>query len=487
MKFVDKDLLAVQETRIRIEESVEASETLGLFEQEKLDQILSYMIEGLRPHLEELSRMAVLESGYGRWQDQYEKSRFLCDILTEKLSGMKCVGILKRNSDTETMEIGVPMGRIAAVCPAVNPVAAVINIVMLAVKTGNTLILVPDSRSVRTVVQTAEILNKAALQAGLPRGAISWIETPDPSGIKELFASDEISLLVVSGEPAVLEAAKSSGKPLICGGITPSPVFIERTADVKKAARDIVLSRSFDCGTSAASEQYLVVESVVAEEAKAELTKNGAWFMSEEEEKKLVKLLGIRYGQTDKECMGKTAFWLASKAGFSVPEETKVLISSQPYISGFNPYAKALLCPVLAFYIEEDWVHACEKCMKFLAEENCSNTLAIHSRDEEVIRQFALKKPVGRILINTPASLGAMGMTANLFPSMALGSASAGQGVTAGNLSPMDLIYIRTAACGVREFIPDNKKEMKKAVEHKDVPDSMKILKLIMEQLSEHS
>lgn len=487
MNFVDKDLFAVQEARIRMEEAKEAAKVLCLFDQEKLDQILSNMLKTVRLNLEELSRMAVLETGYGRWQDQYEKAWALCEGLENNLDDLKCVGILRKNTSEGTMEIGVPRGVIASVCPAVNPVMYVLNMLLLAVKTGNAVILVPHKRAVRTTIHTAEILQQAAQEAGFPEGAISWIQTPDPEGTKELFRSPIISLLVVTEVPDVLKQLKLADKPVICGGIAPSPVFIERTADVKKAAEDIVLSRSFDCGISAASEQYLVVDSQVAEEAKMELMRNGAWFMNEEEERKLIELLGIRYGNVDEECIGKSAYWLASKAGFSVLEDTRILVSSQPYISGFNPYAKALLCPVLAFYIEEDWVHACEKCMNLLVEESCGNTLAIHSQDEEIIRQFVLKKPVGRILINTPASLGAMGITANLFPSATLGSASAGQGMIADNLSPRDLIYIRKAAFGVREFELKTNKNRESDTESDETSDTLTLLKLIMEQLTERS
>ena len=147
---------------------------------------------------------------------------------------------------------------------------------------------------------------------------------------------------------------------------------------------------------------------------------HGAYFMTETEQKQLTAFLGLEKGTglPDKEFIGKTAAWLAQKAGFAVPEHTKVLVSEQSYITDFNPYAKGLLCPVLAFYIEEDWIHACEKCIELLVGESRGNTLTIHSQDPEVIRQFALKKPVGRVLINTPAVWGAMGVTTDLFPTV---------------------------------------------------------------------
>ncbi|MDO5408276.1 MAG: aldehyde dehydrogenase family protein [Eubacteriales bacterium] len=487
MKFIDKDLSAIQEARILMEEAKEVTTRLALMEQEKLDRILNEMMEAVQPHLEELSRMAVLENGYGCPRDQVEKSRMLLDGLKWQLKDMRCVGILQPEDGTGTMEVGVPAGVIAAICPAVNPVASVLNLVLLAVKTGNAIILMPHPRSLRTTIYTAELLAKAATAAGLPKGTIACIQTPAREAVRELMESEVTKLVVANGLPKELKQMAGSTKPILCAGIAPSPVFIERTADVKQAAADIVLSRSFDCGTTSASEQYLVVDQVIAEEVKRELEAQGAWFMSEEEQRKLIGLLGIRSGSVDEECTGKSAVWLAAKAGFAVPENTRVLVSSQPYISDFNPYAKALLCPVIAFYIEEDWIHACEKCMNLLVEESCGTTLVIHSRDEEVIRQFVLKKPVGRVLINTPAALGAMGVTADLFPSVTLGSASAGQGTMAGNLHPRDLIYIRKAARGVRTYVPTPDRRHYQQTGSEKKTDAEKILKMIMEQLVEHT
>jgi acyl-CoA reductase-like NAD-dependent aldehyde dehydrogenase len=150
--------------------------------------------------------------------------------------------------------------------------------------------------------------------------------------------------------------------------------------------------------------------------------------------------------------VGQSAQKIAKMAGFSVPDGTTVLISQQKYVSPNNPYSREKLCPVLAYYIEDDWMHACEKCIELLLSERHGHTLVIHSNDEEVIRQFALKKPVGRVLVNTPAVFGSMGATTNLFPAMTLGSGSAGKGITSDNVSPMNLIYIRKVGYGVRNI-----------------------------------
>lgn len=452
MRFMDKDLLSVQEARILAEQAGEAKKILSGIRQKKLDEILLAMLGAVEKHLEILSRMAVQETGYGIWQDQQRKSQFLCRQLSRKLTEMKCVGILRQDEQEQLVEIGVPLGAAAAICPVFSPVSMVVNTAALAVKSGNAVIFSPHPRAAKVTARTVEILAAAAEKAGFPKGGISCIQTVTREGTAELLRAAAISVVLDGGDPEPLETIYKSGKPLIYGGIAPSPVFIEKSADIRRAAADIVESRSFDCGICAGTEQYVVADREIAEKAKEELIRCGAYFMKPEEEEKLAELMGLLKGTIDPECLGKPASWLAVKAGFQIPEKTKVLVSQKSYISGYHPYVKGLLSPVLVFYIEDDWMHACEKCMKLLVQESHGNTLVIHSNDEQVIHQFMMKKPVGRVLINAPAAFGAMGAATNLFPAANLGSITAGMGITADNVSPMNLIYIRKAAYGVRDW-----------------------------------
>ena len=450
MNFVDKDLLSVQEARILMERAAQAKEALAAFPQEKLDRIAAAMLEAARERLSQLARLSAEETGYGNWRDKYIKDHFVCEALETRLAGRRFVGVLEEDPGAGIARIGVPLGVIVAPTPAFGPVAAVISAAVLAVKSGNAIVFSPHPRAERTTRTAVEILAQAAFAAGLPEGAMACPDTAAREGAAQMISHPAASLVLATGAPEMLEEARRSGKPVIFGGTGPSPVFIERTADVKQAAEDILCSRSFDCGTAAASEQYVVVDAAVAEQAERERNRLGAHFMSGEEEEMLTRLLCGVSGHIDPEYMGKTAIWLAKRAGFGVPEGTRVLVSRQKYVSDHNPYAEAMNCPVMVFYIEPDWTMACEKCMELLANGSRCHTLAIHSRDEAVIGQFAAKKPVGRILVNTPAVFGAMGATTNLFPAVHLGAASAGLGITADNVSPMNLVYLRSVAFGVR-------------------------------------
>ncbi|MEY8354200.1 aldehyde dehydrogenase family protein [Lachnospiraceae bacterium 54-53] len=491
MSFVDKDLLSIQEARILMESARDARNTMLTFPQEKLDLIVDALAVSAREMAEELAAMSAEETGYGRFQDKCVKNRFVCDCLPERLKGMKCVGILNEDTRLRTMDIGVPVGVLVALTPAVSPVSTAVYNVLTALKSGNPIVIAPHERAGKVTGRLLDRLAEEGRTHGLPEGAIGYLKTVTRAGALELIRHPAAAMVVNTGVPELCREAAESGKPYIYGGTGNGPVFIERTADVKQAVEDIIASRTFDYGIVSAAEQYMVVDSLIASEVKAEMLKNGAYFMNGEEEKKLIDLLCLENGKADTEIMGRPASELAKRAGFPVPEGTSVLVSEQKYISDRNPFARELLCPVLAYYIENDWLHACEKCMSLLVNESHGHTLVIHSRDEEVIRQFALKKPVGRVLVNTPATLGSMGATTNLFPAMTLGSITAGAGMTADNVSPMNFIYTRKVGYGVRgakEFLGSVDKAsggiMGTPETKENAPDAKELLKQILEALS---
>ncbi|MCM1990200.1 acetaldehyde dehydrogenase (acetylating) [Oceanirhabdus seepicola] len=451
MNIIDNDLLSMQEARILVENAREAQRKLATFSQEKLDEIVERMTEEIEKHLRELAKMSNEETEYGKWEDKYIKNHFVCEYLNNRLKGMNCVGIINEDKVNKTMDVGVPMGVIIAFCPSTSPVSTTIYKALIAIKSGNAIIFSPHPRAKNTICKTIDILIRAAEGVGLPEGALAYLHTVTPSGSSELMNHRDTSLIMNTGVPQMLDAAYKSGKPVIYGGNGNGPAFIERTADIEQAVKDIINSKNFDYGIVSAAEQSIVVDSCIVAEVKQELQKNGGYFMTEEEAEKLGTILFDKNGSLYLEMVGKSPQFLAKNAGFSVPQDVKVLISQQKFVSQKNPYSREKLCPVLAFYIEDDWMHACEKCIELLLSERHGHTLVIHSRDEDVIRQFALKKPVGRVLVNTPGTFGSMGATTNLFPSMTLGSGSAGHGMTSDNVSPMNLIYVRKVGYGVRK------------------------------------
>ena len=449
--IIDKDLLSIQEARILAENAKAAQKVLATYTQEQLDAIVDRMAEEINKYAKELAKMSAEETDYGVWQDKYIKNRFVCEYLRGKLKGLRCVGIIHRDEASKTMDVGVPIGVIASLCPATSPVSTTIYKVLIAVKAGDAIVVSPHPRAQKTIGRVLDIMIEAGEKCGLPTGAVSYLHAVAKAGTVELMNHKAVDLILIAGVPSMLEAASKAGKPVIYGGTGNGPVFVERTADIPQAVHDIVISKTFDNGVVTGGEQSVVVDGVIADEVKRELQKAGAYFMTEEEAGRLGKVLFPEGSNTDPEMAGKSAKYLARRARIQVPDNTVLLISEQKYVSETNPYSREKLCPVLAYYVEDDWMHACEKCIELLLSERRGHTLTIHSRDEAVIEQFALKKPVARVLVNTPATFGALGITTNLFPAMTLGSGSAGRGSTSDNVSPMNLIYIRKVGYGVRK------------------------------------
>jgi len=448
--IVDNDLLSIQQARILAENGFEAQKKLATFPQEKLDEIIEHIADAVEEHAEELALMSHEETDGGRWQDKLVKNRFVCNQVRKELRGMRCVGVINEDPQKQITDIGVPVGVIAALCPVTGPVSTTVYNTLIALKSGNGVIFSPHPAAVKSIGRVLDIMIEAGEACGLPEGCISYLETVTKSGTCELMNHRNVSLVMVTGVPGMIEYAQQTGKPVIYGGTGNGPAFIERTADIGQAVQDIIASKTFDNGIAPSAEQSIVVDSCVANDVRRFLISCGAYFMSESEADSLAELFIAPDGQRRKGMAGQSAQVLARRAGFSIPENTTVLVAERKYVSDTDPYYREFLSPVLALYVEDDWMHACEKCIELLLHERNAHTLVIHSADEDVILQFALKKPVGRLLVNTPAAFGGMGATTNLFPSMTLGSSSAGFGITSDNVSPKNLIYVRKVGRGVK-------------------------------------
>ncbi len=450
MTVFDKDLYSVQEARVLAEAAAEAKAALAEFDQDQLDHIICGMLDAVMPHIPALAGEACEETGYGVADHKMIKDRFVCESLKTALRGMQCVGVIGEDAASHTMQIGVPVGVIAGFAPATSPVATTIFEAVIALKAGNAIVFSPHPRAEKTMARTLELMITGALDKGMPKGALSYLHTVTEEGAAALMRHPQVNLILNAGVPALLEAAKQTGKPLIYGGGGNGPVFIERTADIRQAVCDIMDSKTFDNGMVSAAEQAIVVERCIEPQVRDELRIAGAYFMTEAEADALGQMICRPDGGTRAEFVGLPARTLASRAGFDPGEGVRLLIARGSYAMSTRPFDKDKLCPVMTYYIEDDWQNACQKCIELLFMKGGGHTLVIHSKDDYVIRQFALKKPVARLLVNTPATLGGMGMTTSLFPSMVLGSGITGQGITSENVSPMNLIYIRTVGWGVR-------------------------------------
>ena len=299
---------------------------------------------------------------------------------------------------------------------------------------------------IRKEYRYAQIVAAAAEKAGAPAGSISCLTLKSMDGTEELMHAPDVKLILATGGPGMVRAAYSSGKPAIGVGAGNGPAYIHPSADVEHATECILRSKNFDFGTVCASEQSIIVQSANAENVRSVAKKKGFYFMSPEESHALGRRLFKPNGGLSPEVVGKSALHLAQLAGFSVPQDTKILVAQEQGVGPKYPYSMEKLCPVLAFFVEPDEAAVLRKSLEILSHEGSGHTFCMHCEDIDAIRRFSLEIPVSRFLVNTPAALGGIGYSTNLPPALTLGCGAVGGSSSSNNISPMDLINTRIVA-----------------------------------------
>ncbi len=443
---LDQDLLSRQQARCLLQAAQAAQEQLSSFSQEKLDAIVSAMAEAFYPYARELGALACQETGFGNPRDKQIKNEFASKKVLDAIRDMKTVGVLKGAPGDKLWQIGVPVGVIAAIVPSTNPTSTVCYKALIALKAGNAIVFSPHPKAVNCTEKAAGILAQAAEAAGAPKGSIGCMGVCTMAGTQELMTAPQTRLILATGGPGMVRSAYSSGKPAIGVGAGNGPAYIHRSADVKAALQCILRSKTFDYGTVCASEQSIIVEKVMEQQVRETASAMGFYFMDAREAGCLAKLLFRPTGALNPEIVGKSAKILAEKAGFPVPEGTKVLVAREQEAGPTRPYSMEKLCPVLAFFVMDSDEAVLKKAIEVLRHEGSGHTFALHAGDMEVVRRYAMEIPVSRFLVNTPAALGGIGATTDLFPALTLGCGAVGGSSSSNNIPPMDLINIRRVA-----------------------------------------
>ena len=451
MEF-DRDLQSIQEVRDLIGKSKAAQEAYQNYSQEQVDQICKHIADACVENAERLAKMAVEETGFGIWQDKVLKNLLGSVMTYNYFKNMKTIGILSDDPKTKIMEVAVPMGVVAALIPSTNPTSTVMYKSLICLKSGNGIVISPHPNAKKCTIEAARIVQKAAKEAGAPDGLVQVITIPSMEGTNALITDKRIGIILATGGEAMVRSAYKSGNPALGVGPGNGPSFIEKSADIPLAVKRIFDSKTFDNGTICASEQSIIVEECSKDAVLAEVKKQGGYLLSPEETKKVGAFILRANGTMNPKIVGKSALVIADMAGISVPPSTRVLVSMQTTVGKDNPYSREKLCPILGFYVEKDWESACKRSIEILFNEGAGHTMTIHSNNPEVIKQFALKKPVSRLIVNTPGSLGGTGATTALPPAFTLGCGAVGGSATSDNINPMNLINIRRVAYGLKEL-----------------------------------
>ncbi len=442
---MDKDLQSIQEVRELVAAAKKAQLEFKHYNQEQVDKIVKAMADAGYAEAERLAKLAEEETGFGKWEDKVKKNEFGTKITYDSIKNLKSVGVIDVQSNGKVIKIAEPMGVVAALIPSTNPTSTIMFKAIISLKCRNAIVASPHPRAAKCSMEALKVLIKAAENAGAPKGLMQCMATPTIAGTDELMKNKDVAVILATGSNPMVKAAYSAGTPAYGVGSGNVPAFIDRTANVTKAVEDIISGKTFDNGTLCSSEQAVIVDRPVKDAVISEFERLGCYFVDETEKLKLEKAV-VKGKGVNPEIVGKPAAFIADYAGFSVPENTKILLAHCDTIGHDEPLSIEKLSPVLAFYTVDGWLEGCHKCIDVLEFGGIGHTLVIHSNDREVIMKFALEKPAFRIVVNTPSSLGAVGYTTELIPSMTLGVGTWGGSIISENVSAKHLMNIKTLA-----------------------------------------
>ena len=442
----DRDLASMAEAHNLARRAKLAQVQIAELSQEQIDAIVDAMAAAVAPQCESLARLAVEETGYGVVADKVQKNQFSADRVYKFIRPMRTVGVLRRLEDRKVIEIAEPFGVVAAVVPSTNPTSTAIYKILISLKARCAIVISPHPSAVRCITRVAEIMNEAARGAGAPDGSINWMTTVTLEGTQELMKNRDVAVILATGGMGLVRAAYSSGKPAYGVGPGNAPCYVEGSADIRKAASDIIIGKTFDNGLLCSSPNSVVVDAGIADELKRELVQHGAYFLNPAEVDALTSVLVSPQRLPNPALVGKPATVIAEKAGIRAPEGTRVLIAPLAGVGRDYPLSIEKLCPVLSFYVVQDWKEGCERCKEILRYGGMGHTMSIHSGNDDIILEFGLKKPAFRIVVNTPTTHGSIGMTTGLDPAMTLGCGGWGGNITSDNISPKHLLNVKRVA-----------------------------------------
>ena len=434
---------------ILVERANKASEEYKKLDQSTVDKIVKKMsMAGLDNHMK-LAKMAIEETGRGIYEDKITKNMFATEYIYHSIKYHKTVGIVDENEEEGYTLIAEPIGVIAGVTPVTNPTSTVMFKSMIAAKTRNVIIFGFHPSAQNCSREAAEIMRQAAISEGAPEDCILWVDKPSVLATSLLMNHPGVDLILATGGSGMVKSAYSSGKPALGVGPGNVPCYIDKTAKLKRAVNDIVLSKSFDNGMICASEQAVIVDNEISEEFEKLMKETDCYFVNDEEKAKLKAMMfdSNNGNKLNGAVAGQSPKTIANWAGFDVPDTTKVIVVREDGVGNEHPFSKEKLSPVLAYYKvkgAEEGVDLADRLIKF---GGMGHSAVIHSEDKATIRKFSETVKTGRIIVNSPSTHGAIGDIYNTnLPSLTLGCGTFGGNSTTANVSSVNLVNIKRVA-----------------------------------------
>src|SRR5512143_2199243 len=443
---MDKDLESIQEARDLVAAAHAAWQAWSRASQQEVDRICAAMAEAGYQASERLGRLAQEETGYGVAAHKKLKNEFGSRTVWESIRDVKTVGVIRQDPARRLYEIAWPMGVVAALVPSTNPTSTAFFKCLIAVKARNAIVVSPHPSAARCTFESVEAMRLAAEAAGAPKGLISCLQQISLPGTQELMTHRRTAIILATGGTAMVRAAHSTGKPAYGVGPGNVPVYVDRSADLEKAARYTVASKAFDYSTICATEQSVIADRPIAAQLLDKMRAEGAYLTDPNETEALRKALFHPDGSLNTAVVGKSAQFVAGYAGFKIPADRRILLTPLTAVGKGEPLSHEKLTTVLGWYEADGWEQGCERSMELINTGGRGHTQIIYANDEKVIMAFGLEKPVFRILVNTMGTLGAIGLTAGVMPSLTLGSGGVGGAITGDNITTTHLINVKRLA-----------------------------------------
>ena len=446
---MDADLRSIQDARDAVRAAAAAQKNYKTADQATVDRIVAAMVEAGAAEAKRLGQLAHDETGFGKPESKEQKNLFATRTLAERMEGMKTAGIVGKSDDGTVWTVATPMGVVAALVPSTNPTATAFYKAIIAAKARCGIVMSPHPRAARCTGEALRVVAEAAYAAGAPEGLFGCLGQGDATvtlaGTDALLEHELVDVILATGGGPMVRAAYSKGKPAYGVGSGNVPAYVDRSANVEKAAADILTGTSFDWGTLCSTERSVVADSPIRQRLLDALRERGGHVCSDDETNKLRAIVKPG-GRFNTDVVGQSPRRIAEMAGFSVPDSARALIAEVDAVGPDEPLSMETLSPILSFYVADGWEAGCERCIEVLEFGGIGHTLALHATADRVIEQFALKKPSMRIVVNTVAALGSVGMTTALFPAMTLGPGTLGGSITSDNVTPMHLVNLKRVA-----------------------------------------
>ena len=446
MAEFDSDLQSIQEARTLAAAARQAQQQFLHASQAEVDRVCAAMAEAAHSSAERLGRMAVEETGYGVPEHKTLKNVLTSKILWDAIKDIPTVGVIRHDEKKRVYDIAWPMGVVAALIPSTNPTSTVMFKILISVKARNAIVVAPHPAATQCCVETARVMAEAGERAGMPAGLVGCLSKVSLAGTQELMKHKYTALILATGGAEMVRAAHSVGKPAYGVGPGNVPVYVDRSADVRRAARYIVASKAFDHSVICATEQAVVADRPIAAQLAELMKAEGAYFVDEAQARALARLLFPAGPLINPKMVGKSPQQLAQACGLSVPASARILVAKLDKVGPEEPLSGEKLTTVLGWYEADGWEAGCERCLELIDYGGRGHSLVIHAQDDKVVMQFGLEKPVFRIAVNTLGTLGTTGMTTAVMPSMTLGSGGVGGAITGDNITVHHMYNVKRLA-----------------------------------------